>query len=104
MARFLSVALAAWLAIGACSAAPDACPLLGDSQAHHDCCPRSKSTSALIDCPYFVALKVAPVDAITPANAGIALMLAAAPQFTPLLHSSLQDRRDLYLSIGVLRI
>jgi hypothetical protein len=51
-----------------------------------------------------VAVKVAAVDAIVPANAEIASALAAIPEFAPTLPSSLEDRHNLYLSIGVLRI
>jgi hypothetical protein len=104
MSRFIIVAFGAWLAAGGCSAPLVSCPLLADSQPHHDDCPHHKPSPTLTECPSFVAVKVAAVDAIVPANAEISSAPPVVPQFPPILHSLLQDQHNLYLSIGVLRI
>jgi hypothetical protein len=104
ISRSIIVALGAWLAVGGCSAPLISCPLVADSHSHHDCCPRNQPSSALTACPYFVAVKVAPADAIAPANTENAPVLAVIPEFTPVFRSTLQNQHNLYLSIGILRI
>jgi hypothetical protein len=59
----------------------------------------------LTDCPYFVAVKVSPVDTAAPTLTHLALpILIAYPQFAAEIYSRVENQHDLYLSVRVLRI
>jgi len=103
MGRFLVVTLAAWIAIGGCSAPLISCPLY-DSVSHHGCCPRNGPLKGLSACPYFVAVKVAPVSAVVTARVPAAPAPASFPELEAGITSLVQDRHGLYLRNLVLRI
>src|SRR5277367_4036678 len=103
MGRFLIVVVAVWLAIGGCDAPLMSCPLY-DSGPHHGCCPRNSPIQGLSACPYFVAVKVAPVSAIVTARVSTAPAPAMIPEFISGTASLVQDQRDLYLRNRILRI
>jgi hypothetical protein len=103
MGRFLIVAFAAWIAIGGCGAPLISCPLY-DSASHHGCCPRNSPVQGLSACPYFVAVKVAPVSAIVIAGVSSALVPAAFSELQSGTTSLIQDQHGLYLRNRLLRI
>src|SRR5277367_890258 len=103
MGRLLGVLLAAWIAFGGCSAPLISCPLY-DSVSHHGCCPRNSPNQGLSGCPYFVALKVAPVSAIVIAGVSTASTPATFSELHSETQSLVQDQHGLYLRNRILRI
>jgi hypothetical protein len=103
MVKFLIIVMVAWLSIGACAAFVTACPLVTESQSHHDCCPRH-TTASLTSCPYFVATKVATVSAAPPLKSAPLPTLAVPSCFKAVFHSVVQDQHDLHIAIRVMRV
>jgi len=99
MNRFVSFALALWLAIGGC------CALLAIPLPQHECCPDEAQSSPMADCACCLALKAASVDAAPPVlQPAIAAPVFFTPTFEALPAPVAVGQSTLYLTIRVLRI